>query len=171
MRLLFFLTFSVSIFNFFAQNNRACHRIAHVDVEYVLSEWKEVRKVDSIIFQEKLQAEQNFRPIYNEYQNLYQEVSDGKYTGVQLEDKLLKLDQLEDKVQNYNYELKQTLSAKQERMMKPLFDKLKVVIDDLAVEGDYDYVLSSVSGESSIVLFSKAEGDDLTRKVLEKIYQ
>ena len=150
---------------------KVCHKIAHVDVEYVLSEWQAVRRVDSIIYQEKMKAEKNFRPVFDRYQSLYQKISDKQFTGIELENKLLELEQLEAQVNNYNANLKNTLVAQQEELMKPLFTQLKTTINTLASEGDYDYVLSSVSGETSIVLYYKSEGDDLTQAVLQRIHQ
>lgn len=157
--------------NFFAgaQNEQICHKIAHVDVEYILASWDAVKEVDSIVYAEQYQYEKQFESTYNQYLKLEEAVNSGNFEGVVLEDKQLQFKQLGQRVQTFQYSVETALFERQQGLMKPLLDKVKGTINEVADEGGYDYVLSSTSGESSIVLFCRTERDDVTDQVLNKL--
>ena len=169
MRLFSFFLLLVSLDAFSQNDPRICHKVAHVDVEYVLSSWQKVKTVDSIVYREKLEYETQFEPTYKQYLEVEAEISSGKYEGVELEDKELQFQQLQSRVEQFSYNAKRRLVLRQKELMKPLLDKVKIAINDIAYEGGYDYVLSSTSGDTSLVLFCKDEGDDVTGQLLKKL--
>ncbi|MDB4835295.1 OmpH family outer membrane protein [Cyclobacteriaceae bacterium] len=148
---------------------KECHRIAHVDIEYITSNWSKITEVDSIIYAERAQAESGFRPTYNEYLKLEQEISNGKYEGVVLTDKQFQLQQLRDRVEKFTYALKSSLLQRQQELMQPLLQELKTTINTIADEGEYDYVISTTANNSSVVLFCRNNGDEITFQVLRRL--
>lgn len=162
-----FLFFSFGLFG--QQSGRVCHKIAHVDVEYVLSIWKKVQDVDSIVYSEKIEYERQFEPVYKQYLALEESLTSGQFEGVELQDKQLQYDQLARRVQEFSYNAKRRLVTRQQELMKPLLTKVRVAIDEIAYDGDYDYVLSSTSGDASLILFCKNDGDDITDLLLRKL--
>lgn len=160
--------FVVALFSF-AQEDKVCHKIAHIDVEYIMSEWGKVRAVDSIIYSERNKLETQFRPTYNEYLLLEHELSAGKYEGIVLEDKKLQYEQLRSRVEQFTSSLRTSLLNKQQELMQPLLTELKDAINQVADEGQYDYVLSTTSGEGSVVLFCRNQGDEITLEVLKRL--
>ena len=169
MKVYFFLLSFYTLKVFSQNTNTSCHKIAHVDVEYALSVWAEVRNVDSIVYKEKLEYERQFEPTYKEYLVVEKALSSGMYQGVELEDKKLQYVQLSERVSEFSYNAKNRLIKRQSALMKPLLVKVKLAINDIAYEESYDYVLSSTSGEFSLVLFCKNEGDDITDQLLNKL--
>ncbi len=154
----------------FAQNTtKVCHKIAHVDVEYVLSVWHKVKEVDSIVYGEKAEYERQFQSTYKEYLDLEELMSKKKYTEELYIEKEKELNQLKQKVQQFSFDVKNRLANRQNKLMKPLLAQVKLAIDQLAFEGDYDYVLSSTTGSTSLILFCKNSGDDITDQLLKKI--
>ena len=109
MRVYFFLFFFCALKVFSQNTNPICHKIAHVDVEYALSIWTEVRNVDSIVYKEKLEYERQFEPTYKEYLVIEKAVSSGQYEGVELEDKRLQYFQLSERVKEFSYNAKNRL--------------------------------------------------------------
>ena len=169
MRVYSFLLLFFSFGIFAQQPERICHKVAHVDVEYVLSVWQKVRDVDSTVYREKMEYERQFEPTYQEYLDVEQAIASGNYGGVELDDKKLQYQQLARRVQEFSYNAKRRLLIRQQELMKPLLEKVKASINEIAYEGDYDYVLSSTTGETSLILFCKNDGDDITDLLLRKL--
>jgi outer membrane protein len=169
MKFLIFSFFCLSLTAFSQTSGRVCHKIAHVDVEYVLSVWEKVHNVDSIVYGEKLEYERQFEPTYKQYLEVEEAINSNKYEGIELEDKQLQYEQLQKRVQEFSYNAKRRLVNRQQELMKPLLERVKLSINDIAYEGDYDYIISSTSGDSSLVLFCKTDGDDVTEKLLMKL--
>ena len=96
-------------------------------------------------------------------------LSSGEYEGVELQDKQLQYDQLARRVQEFSYNAKKRLVERQQELMKPLLTRVRVAIDEIAYDGDYDYVLSSTTGDTSLILFCKNDGDDITDSLLRKL--
>tara|TARA_B100000809_G_scaffold246950_1_gene275458 strand:- start:987 stop:1505 length:519 start_codon:yes stop_codon:yes gene_type:complete len=169
MKIFSLLFLFVSLHTFSQNSEKICHKIAHVDVEYVLTVWGKVRNVDSIVYKEKLEYERQFEPTYKQYLEIEKSISSGLYEGVELDDKKLQYNQLSERVQEFSYNAKSRLVKRQQVLMKPLLEKVKLAINDIAFEGNYDYVLSSTSGDSSLVLFCKNDGNDVTDQLLLKL--
>jgi outer membrane protein len=169
MRFFTFWLLLISFTGFSQAPTENCHRIAHVDVEYVLSVWQKVQDVDSTVYNEKFEYETQFEPVYKEYLQVEDEINSGVYKEGELEDKKLQFQQLQTRVQQFSYSAKKRLVDRQRELMKPLLEKVKMAINDIAYEGNYDYVLSSTSGDSSLVLFCKNGGNDVTDQLLTKL--
>ncbi len=161
-----FLTISLLSFS---QDGKVCHKIAHIDVEYIMSEWVKVRAIDSTIYSERNQKESEFRPTYNQYLQLEQELAAGKYEGLILENKQLQYEQLRSRVEKFSSSLRTLLLNMQQEMMAPLLSELKATINLVADEGQYDYVISTTTEEGSVVLFCRNQGDEITMEVLRRL--
>ena len=169
MRYLALTVFCLFIVNSFQGQEKVCHKIAHVDVEYIMGEWRKVVEVDSIIYSERNKLEAEFRPTYNNYLQLEKELAAGKYEGIVLEDKKLQYEQLRTRVETFSSSLRTSLIDSQQSLMRPLLAELKKTINEVADEGDYDYVISTTTGESSVVLFFRNQEDEITLEVLKRL--
>jgi outer membrane protein len=79
------------------------------------------------------------------------------------------LEQLDRQISDYRtkkFGQNGELFAKQNELMKPVQNKVFKVIQDIAAEDDYDYILDKSA--DVIIMYSK-EKYDLTSKVLEKL--
>lgn len=157
------------VVNFLQGQEKVCHKIAHFDVEYIMSEWSKVVSVDSTIYSERNKLEAEFRPTYNDYLQLQEELNAGKYEGIVLEDKQLQYQQLKARVESFSTSLRTSLIETQQELMRPLLAELKATISEVADEGQYDYVISTTTGESSVVLFFRNQEDEITLEVLKRL--
>ena len=155
--------------NLIIAQEKVCHKIAHFDVEYIMSEWSKVVAVDSMIYSERNKLEAEFRPTYNDFLQLQKELAIGKYEGIILEDKQLQYEQLKARVESFSTSLRTSLIETQQDLMRPLLAELKATISDVADEGQYDYVISTTTGESSVVLFFRNQEDEVTLEVLKRL--
>lgn len=114
-----------NLVTFSQEDNKICHKVAHVDIEYIMSQWSKISKVDSIIYTERNKLESNFRPTYNEYLLLEKELLASKYVELELRDKELQFRQLKTRVDQFSYTLNKSLVKKQKQLMSPLLNELK----------------------------------------------
>ena len=158
---------------FFSLNINAVAQlnIAYVDSDTIMKEYADAQdaqqKIDALIqeWQDEIaKLESDWKREYDDYEKRKLILSDQK--RVELEKDLVAL---EDKI----YKFKQTkfgvngeLFAKQEEIMKPIQNKVFNVINDIALEEDFDFVFDR-SGDMMFV-FAKEEYD-ITALVLDKL--
>jgi outer membrane protein len=157
------LSFSATTF---AQLN-----VAYVDSDTIMKEYADAQdaqqKIDAIIqeWQEEIaKLEDEWKKKYDDYEKRKLILSDQK--RVELEKELVKLEDEISSFKQTKFGVNGELFQKQDEIMKPIQNKVFNVINEIAVEEDFDFVFDR-SGDMMFV-FAKEEYD-ITALVLDKL--
>ena len=78
------------------------------------------------------------------------------------------LSDLQKRLQEYSNSSQQKVESKSNELAKPLFDKVKAAVTQVAKEKGYAYVINSSAVQGDLLLVSPP-GDDLTADVKAKL--
>lgn len=165
--LLFFIAlFSVSFGSLNAQL-----KIGYVDLDTIMKQLPDAqdaqKKLDAIIkeWNEELsKMEKDWKTKYDDYDKRKLILSEQK--RVEIEKELVTLEDQISKYRQDKFGVKGELFQKQDEVMKPIQNRVFNVIQDIAKEGDYDFIFDR-SG-NVMFLFAKDQYD-VTNLVLEKL--
>ena len=158
---------------FFSLNINAVAQlnIAYVDSDTIMKEYADAQdaqqKIDALIqeWQDEIaKLESDWKREYDDYEKRKLILSDQK--RVELEKDLVALEDKISKFKQTKFGVNGELFAKQEEIMKPIQNKVFNVINDIALEEDFDFVFDR-SGDMMFV-FAKEEYD-ITALVLDKL--
>lgn len=79
------------------------------------------------------------------------------------------LSDLQKRVQEYSNTSQQKVELKSNELAKPLFDKVKAAVAQVAKEKGYAYVINSSAAQGNELLLVSPPGDDLTADVKAKL--
>jgi outer membrane protein len=142
-------------------------KIAHINLDSLISLMPE--SVDAKKAQEDYvkQLEGMITTMQTEFDTKYQDytANQAKYSALIKSSMEKDLQDLQRRIQEFQTTAQQDLQKKNEELAKPIYDKAKKAIDQVAKENGYKYVLDSSTG---IVLYSEPTDDllSLTKKKL-----
>lgn len=145
--------------------NSNAQKIAFVNQQIVqlMPEYTKAQaKIDSLsrTSQAKLsKLDSTYSALAKEYNDKYSTLDEGEKN-----DYLIQLESAKLRYQNYYQSSQKTLYLAEQEEMAPISEKIKGVIDEIAKDKGYDYVL-----DSSVALFSKDESADITELVMDKL--
>ena len=142
-------------------------KIAHIHLDSLVSlmpESKEAQKAQQDYLK---QLEGTITAMQTELQTKYQEYMDNqtKLSDLIKKNKEKELQDLDQRIKDFQTNAQQDLQKKNEELGKPVLDKARKAIDQVAKENGYKYVLDSSSG---IILFSDP-ADDIFALVKKKL--
>ena len=79
------------------------------------------------------------------------------------------LSDMQKRMQEYSNNSQQQVEAKSNELAKPLFDKVKAAVTQVAKEKGYSYVINSSAAQGNELLLVSPPGDDLTADVKTKL--
>lgn len=111
------------------------------------------------------QIQASMREMEQDLQELYQEYQSTKTSlpPIVLQQKEKKIQQADADLQEFQQNAQADIMQKQEKLLKPLYDKINTAIEQIAEEKNLDYVFPM-----QFVLFGK-ESLDLTDEVIAKV--
>ena len=148
-------------------------KIGYVDSETIIQQLPEAqdaqRQLDVLVGQwqnelQKMQSE--WEKQYEDYDKKKLIMTD--QTRAETERLLMEQEKEIASFRNEKFGQNGQLFQKQDELMKPVQDRVFMAIQDVALEGDYDYVFDK-SGD--ILLLYANEEYDLTRKVLNRLQE
>ena len=145
----------------------SAQKIAHIDLDSLISlmpESKEAQKAQQDYLK---QLESTITAMQTELQTKYQEYMDNqtKYTDLIKKNKEKELQDLDQRIKDFQTNAQQDLQKKNEELGKPVIEKARKAIDQVAKENGYKYVLDTSTG---IVLYSEP-ADDIFSLVKKKL--
>jgi outer membrane protein len=145
-------------------------KIGYADVDYILSQLPETKQIQVDLEAHNSQLQNQLQSKYQEYQQKMTAYQQGATTMVDAvrKEKEQELVDLEKRFQQFQQDAQASLQKKQGDLMEPLFIKVGDMINTVANEDGYDYILSSGIGGVDIVLFAKDE-HEISDKVLMKL--
>ncbi|MFA3782581.1 OmpH family outer membrane protein [Melioribacteraceae bacterium 4301-Me] len=164
-----FLTIFILIFC--SATGLAQLKIGYVDSDTIMKQLPDAqdtqRKLDAIIkeWQEELnKMEKDWKTKYDDYQRRKLVLSEQK--RAEIEKELVNMEDQINKFRQDKFGVKGELFQKQEELMKPIQNRIFNAIQEVAKEGDYDFIFDR-SGD--IMFLYAKEQYDVTNLVLEKL--
>ena len=155
------------IFFFTSAVHTQAQKIAHISLDSLLSVMPESKVAKQAAQDYYKQLESQVGTMQAELQKKYQEYQENqtKYTDLIKQTKEKELQDLQQRIQDFQASAQQDLQRKNDELFKPVQEKAKKAIDQVAKEGGYKYVLDTSSG---VVLFSEPS-DDILSLVVKKL--
>lgn len=150
---------------------QAQQRLGYVDSEYILSQTPEFATVEQQVDRLAQDWQREIEQRQQEVDELFQEYQAREllYTNEERQRKREEIVQAEDEVERLRMRYfgpEGELFAEQERLMRPVQERILAAIEEVATEEGYDYVFDK-SGEY-LFLFAR-EQYDLSDRVLEEL--
>ncbi|NLJ82187.1 MAG: OmpH family outer membrane protein [Bacteroidales bacterium] len=111
--------------------------------------------------------EEEIKAMYMEYQNKAESFKKNQAMMSQIvqDSKIKELQDLESRIKLFDEEAQRDLQLKQEELLKPLIDRAKVAISEVAKENNYTYVFDTSVG----ALLYYENSDDILALVKKKL--
>ena len=149
----------------------AQQKIGHVSTDAIMKQLPDAqdaqKQLDALVVEwqgELAKLQKSWQDKFNDYDQKKLIMTDARRADAERE--LRELDQRISDYRSQKFGQNGELFQKQNELMKPVQDRVFAVIQDIAKEEGYDYVLDK-SGE--ILLLYANDKNDLTQKVLQKM--
>ncbi|MET6998871.1 OmpH family outer membrane protein [Chitinophaga defluvii] len=157
----------VAVTGLFSVNAMAQSKVAHINAQALVESMPEAKKAETDLqtFAQGLQTDG--KALVDEYTKKMKEF-DEKAASMSENMKEIKgreIQEAQKRIQDYNQSAEQKVQAKQQELLKPIYDKARKAIEDVAKEKGYAYVIDSSMG----VLLVSPAGDDLLTPVKAKL--
>ncbi len=146
---------------------QAQQKIAHIDVQKILTEMPEYKKAQAELKQLYQTYQKEFEQMQKEYYDKLQKYQQeaGQVTQEENKRRAEELQKMEQSIMQAQQRIQEDLAQKEAEKMKAIQDKLMGAIEKVAAEKGYDYVLDS-SAPSSVLV---ARGPDIYPDVKKKL--
>lgn len=159
---------------FVLQAQAQTQKIGTANVEYILSNMPETKKIEADLQAYEKQLRTQLESKGAEYQRKLDEYQKGVQSGMMpaavIADKEKELMTMQQSIQEFEKTAQQDLESKSMSMLDPVLAKVQASIDKVAAAHDYTYIISTHVdyGGSAIVLYSKnKEANDISNLVLK----
>tara|TARA_B100001564_G_scaffold106178_1_gene87870 strand:- start:1372 stop:1872 length:501 start_codon:yes stop_codon:yes gene_type:complete len=142
-------------------------KVAHIDTYELISNMPEMLKVQKQLEQyskERMNEIRELRLAVRTKLELYKSEADKK-TPEENKERLQEIEGMEENIDLYYNQIIQDMQKMQEDLMKPIYDDVFKVIQEVGKENGFDYVLDSAKNQGVLL----ANGFDLMEKVKIKL--
>ncbi len=162
-----FVTLLMVVFLGFNLSAQTKSKFAHVNSNDLMLLMPGIDTAQKAIQDYAKQLEDEMKAMYGEYEKKTADFQNNQATMSQSlqQIKLKELQDLETRIRAFEEQAQAELQSKQEALLKPLVDKAKVAIADVAKEHGYSYVFDSALG----VLLYSDETDNIMELVKKKL--
>lgn len=144
-------------------------KIGYLNSVALLQEIPEVKQANANLEALQKQLQKKGQGMVEELQKKYVEIQrkeqQGELSPKQMEDEARKIREEESKIAQYEQDMQNQISEKQQTLLQPILDRVNTVISDVAKEHGYNYIFDASSG---MILFAD-ESDDITDLVKGKL--
>ena len=161
------VTFLALFFLGFNANAQSKIKLAHLNSPELMKVMPGVDTAQKIIQDFAKQLEEEQKAMYAEYEKKAVDFRDLQPTMSQSmqQVKLKELQDLENRIKMFEENAQLDLQDRQEQLLKPIYDRAKTAIEEVAKENGYNYVFDSGYG----VLLYSDESDDILNLVKKKL--
>lgn len=145
----------------------SAQKLGHINSNDLLLAMPERNSVESQIKSYAQELENQLGTMSSEYQAKvadYQ-AKEATMTDAIKQDKIKEITNLETRITEFQKTAQQDLQNKEESLLKPIIDKAKKAIEDVAKENNYTYIFDSGVG----VLLYQKDSDDIMPMVKKKL--
>ncbi|MEQ8623460.1 MAG: OmpH family outer membrane protein [Vicingaceae bacterium] len=142
-------------------------KLGHINSNDLLLAMPERNSIEADIQKYAQELESQMTTMSKEYQAKVQKYQSMEATMTEAikQDKIAEITNLEERISKFQQSAQKDLQAKEETLLKPLIDKAKKAIEDVAKENGYTYIFDAGVG---VLLYSK-ESDDIMPLVKKKL--
>jgi len=134
-------------------------KIGYTNVDYLIASMPESKQIESELKTYKDQLDKQLELKVKEFREKYDSYEKGAsmMTDVIRADKEKELQDMNGQIEAFQKNAEQSMQEKQQKMMKPVLEKIQKAIDDVAVENAFTYILSSdgAMGQVPIILYGQ----------------
>lgn len=131
-------------------------KIGYTNVDYLVASVPESKQIEAELKTYKDQLDKQLETKVKEFREKYEAYEKGAsmMTDVIRADKEKELQDMNGQIEAFQRNAEQSLQEKQQKLMKPVLEKIQKAIDDVALENNYTYVFSSdgAMGQVPIIL-------------------
>lgn len=143
----------------FAKSQDKPLKIGYTNVDYLIASMPESKQIESELKTYKDQLDKQLELKVKEFREKYDSYEKGAsmMTDVIRADKEKELQDLNGQIEAFQKNAEQSMQEKQQKLMKPVLEKIQKAIDDVAVENAFTYILSSdgAMGQVPIILYGQ----------------
>jgi outer membrane protein len=146
-------------------------KIGFADTDYILSHLPEFKKIESELKTHASQLENQLKLKYEDYQaklKIYQGLLPSAPEAVRA-DKEGELASLQQGMDKFKQEAQLSYQKKQSELLEPIQLKIGKVIEDIAKENGYSFILGPEIPNTGIILLYKDERFNISDLVLKKL--
>jgi len=160
-------TFLVLFFLGFSANAQSKIKLAHVNSTELMKIMPGVDTAQKVIQDFAKELEDEAKAMYAEFEKKYADFERDRATMSQSlqQIRMKELQDLQDRIKMFEENAQNELQSKQEELLKPIIDRAKNAIEEVAKENGYNYVFDSGVG----VLLYSDESDDVLNLVKKKL--
>ncbi len=142
-------------------------KIAHINAQALIESMPETKKAQTDIEAFAATLEKESSNLVAEYNKKMQDFEKSSATDSETmkQVKVKEIQEAQKRIQDYESIAREKIGQKQNELLKPVYDKARKAIEDVAKEKGYAYVIDSSSGS---LLVSPA-GDDILAAVKTKL--
>lgn len=142
-------------------------KLGHINSNELLMAMPERNQIEEEIKSYAQELEGQLSAMSKEYQAKVQDyqAKEATMTDAIRKDKVKEITNLETRITEFQQTAQQDLQEKEEALLKPIIDKAKKAIEDVAKENNYTYILDSGVG----VLLYYRDSDDIMPMVKKKL--
>jgi outer membrane protein len=151
----------VAVSGLFSVNAMAQSKVAHINAQALIAAMPEAKKAETDLQTYAQSLEADGKALVDEYTKKMKEFDEKAATMTDnvKEIKTREIQDAQKRIQDYRDNAEQKVQAKQQELLKPIYDKARKAIEDVAKEKGYGYVIDSSAG---LLLVSPAADDILT---------
>ena len=160
--------FTLACFGFKGANAQQSHKLGYIDFQELMQQMPEYKKANSDMEMFGKQLEDELKKMSAELERKgddYQK-QEPKMADAIKEMKQKELRDMQARIQEFQQSAQQNVRKKEEELLKPIIEKAKKAIGDVAKENNFYYVFDSSPGSP---LLYKPESEDVMSIVKKKL--
>jgi outer membrane protein len=159
---------ALAIFAFGAMTVQAQNKFGYVEFQELLPEMSEYKKANTEMEAYGKQLQDELKKMYSDYERKVEEYqkNQAKMADAIREMREKELKDMQTRIQEFQETAQENMRKKEQELLKPIIEKAKKAIADVAKEGGYTYIFDSSPGTP---LLYKPEGDDVINLVRKKL--
>ena len=161
------LTTIISCLSLFAFSQSITLKLGHINSQELISLLPETKQADIDLqdYAKSLETqissmEEEYKRGIEEYQN-----NESSYDEITKQDKIAAIQAIEQRIANFQQNAQISLQQKQQELLDPIIEKVRQAIDQVAIDGNYTYILDTSAGS---LLYYK-ESEDILSKVKKEL--
>ncbi len=142
-------------------------KVGHIDFAKLYAEMPGQDSIKKVFQEHARSLQETFNSMQTEYQNKLQDYQSNMATMSNLirQNKERELMDIQTRLENFRNQAEEDLQAKELELSKPIIDKARAAIRDIAKENGYTFILNNTE---SMILYAEPT-DDITPLVKKKL--
>lgn len=146
-------------------------KVGYVNTNTILEAMPEVKQLQANLEAYATQLDNKYKQLLTAYQQKQQDYAtkaqNGQLSRIQEEEAYKDLAAEEEKITKFSQESQQKLAEKQAELFAPLEERIFKIVDEIAAELGYSYVINK-GGAGGVILYANP-ALDITSKVQERL--